>query len=254
MALFTDGPPSSIEQLTTLDSQLLTIASSEGIDVTRKLELAQEELALDLQALLQRAGRADGWMQAGSRQGLDHVVVTAALRLWHAYRTLEMTYSDAYNSQLNDRYQGKRDQFHAIARSYRERLLEAGVGIASLPVPRAAAVLLQASPGSLPDNVYYVTAAWVNGAGEEGASANPETIATSSSTFAAQLGQAPANIAGWNVYVGVDPYCMTLQNSLPLEAGAAWVQPVWIDTAGRKAGDGQAPSYVQALPRMMQRG
>ena len=254
MALFTDGPPSGIEHLAGLDSQLLSVASIEGIDVTRKLELAHEEIGLDLHALLKRMSPADRLMWAVVTPSLENVVVTTALKLWFAYRTLELVYSDAYNSQLNDRYMGKRDQFQQMAVAYRERLMEAGAGIAATPVPRAMTPVLAAAPGSLPDNIYYVTAAWVNRLNEEGASAIPTAITTSSSSFSTQIGRAPANAAGWNVYVGTDPDSMALQNSSPLEAGAAWVQPVWVSATGRKPGYGQAPSYVQALTRIVQRG
>jgi hypothetical protein len=254
MALFTDGPPSSIEQLAGLDSQLLSVASAEGIDVTRKLELAHEETGMDLHALLKKMSAAESLIWAVVKPQLENVVVTPALRLWHAYRTLDLVYSDAYNSQLNDRYMGKRDQFQQMAVSYRERLIEAGVGMASLPVPRSAMPVLAPAPGSLPDNTYYATAAWVNRMNEEGASATPAAIATTSSSFSAQIGPAPGNATGWNVYVGMDPDGMTLQNNLPLEVGAAWVQPVWIETTGRKPGCGQAPSYVQTLARILQRG
>ena len=44
MALFTDGAPSTIDELTAHDSQLLTVASVEGIDVTQKLTLASPGL------------------------------------------------------------------------------------------------------------------------------------------------------------------------------------------------------------------
>jgi len=64
MALFTDGPPSNIEFLTGLDSQLLSVASTEGIDVWRKLELAYEEIGLDLDAWLKRADFAERPMWA----------------------------------------------------------------------------------------------------------------------------------------------------------------------------------------------
>ena len=51
--LFTDGPPSNIQDLAAQDSQLLSVASVEGIDVTVKLALAHEELALDLRDMLE---------------------------------------------------------------------------------------------------------------------------------------------------------------------------------------------------------
>ena len=242
MSLFTDGTMSTIDDLAAHDAGLLDVASTEGIDVAKKLTLAQDDLELELTGLLPACDR------------LSNVVVTTALRLWHAYRSLELVYSDAYNSQLNDRYMGKRDQFRHMAVSHRERLMEAGAGMASIPVPRAMTAVLAAAPGSLPDNIYYATAAWVNRANEEGASAIPAAIATSSSSFSARLGPAPANATGWNVYVGMDPDSMALQNSSPLGIGAVWVQPVWISATGRKPGCGQVPSYVQALTRIVQRG
>ena len=52
MALFTDGPISCIEDLTAQDSQLLNVASVEGIDTTQKMAIAQEELAMDLIGVL----------------------------------------------------------------------------------------------------------------------------------------------------------------------------------------------------------
>ena len=254
MALFTDGPPSNIEQLAGLDSQLQNVASTERIDVARKLELAHEEIGVDLDRLLKRTSPADQLMWAAVNPSLENVVVTTPLKLWFAYRALELVYSDAFNSQLNDRYMGKRDQFRQMALSHRERLMEAGAGMASIPVRRAATPLLAAAPGSLPDNIYYATAAWVNRVNEEGASAIAAAIATSSSTFSTRIGPPPPNATGWNVYVGMDPNGMTMQNSSPLEVGAAWVQPVWISATGRKPGDGQAPSYSQALARSLQRG
>jgi hypothetical protein len=237
-----------------LDSQLTSVASTEAIDVRRKVDLAYEEVGLDLNALLKRADMAERPMWAVVQPKLNDVVVTTALKLWHAYRTLELVYADAYNSQLNDRYQGKSDQFHEMAVSYRERLIDAGAGMASIPVPRAMTPALAAAPGSLPDDIYYATATWVNRVKEEGASGSPAAIATSSSSFSAQVGPAPANAVGWNMYVGADPDWMTLQNSSPIELGLAWVQPVWISATGRKPGCGQAPNYVQALSRIIQRG
>src|SRR6202043_836746 len=69
---------------------------------------------------------------------LSRVVVTASLKLWHTYRTLEMVYSDAYSNQLNDRYGAKRDQFHQMAQWACNKLVEIGIGIVTKPVPQAA--------------------------------------------------------------------------------------------------------------------
>jgi hypothetical protein len=58
MALFTDGPVSTIDDLSAQDSQLADVALAENIDVTRKLSLAQDELTLELTTLLTRSSFA----------------------------------------------------------------------------------------------------------------------------------------------------------------------------------------------------
>ena len=71
--------------------------------------MAHDEIGVDLTALLARSAH-----QSNSAK-LANVIITPALKLWHVYRTLELVYGDAYNSQLNDRYAGRRDQFRAMA-------------------------------------------------------------------------------------------------------------------------------------------
>jgi len=259
MALFTDGFVSSMEDLAAQDSQLLDTASVEGIDVTQKLALAQGELALELKAVLTRLSYVDQLFWIAPQPNLGSVVVTPALKLWHTFRSLEMVYSDAYNSQLNDRYAGKRDQFHLSAKWAYEMLIQAGIGVASVPVPQAAIPTVTAaaapSPGiPLPDGTYYVTVAWVNAAGEDGASAVPATIATTGSSLLVQpIGSTPKTAAGWNVYVGAGPDSMALQNGSPVAIGQTWLQPAAL-AAGRLPGPGQRPSYLKPVPRMIQRG
>ncbi len=262
MALFTDGPASSMEDLTAQDSQLDDVASVEGIDVTQKMALAQDELALVLNALLTRLSSAEQLLRLTPDSNLGSVVVTPALKLWHTFRSLEMVYSDAYNSQLNDRYAGKRDQFHLSAKSAYDMLVAAGIGVASVPVPRAAIPTVTAAappaPGTpLPDGTYYVTVAWVNAGGEDGACAIPATVATTASSLLVQPagrgGAPPRNAAGWNVYVGTGPDSMALQNGSPIAIGQTWLQPATL-AAGRPPGAGQRPCYVKPVPRAIQRG
>src|SRR5260370_38697126 len=135
MALFTDGSVSSILDLTARDTQLLNVSVAEGIDVTQKLALAQDELALEIGTLLTRLTYVDQAFWLAPQPDLGSVVVTPALKLWHTLRSLELVYADAYNNQLNDRYAGKRDQFHAMADSAYEKLIQIGLGIPANPVP-----------------------------------------------------------------------------------------------------------------------
>jgi len=124
-----------MEDLTAQDTQLSNVASVEGIDVTQKLVLAQEELALEITTLLSGSRRAEQAFWLAAQPTIADVVVTPALKLWHTFRTLEMVYGDAYSSQLNDRYAAKRDQFHERANWAYERLLLLGIGIAWFPIP-----------------------------------------------------------------------------------------------------------------------
>ena len=258
MALFIDGPISATEDLTAQDSQLLTVASTEGIDLGSKLALAQEELSVELLALLSRAGSWDPFRGRApayiDHAGLDHVVVTPPLKMWHTFRTLETVYRDAYNNELNDRYAGKRDAFHDMTEWAREKLILLGIGMAWHPVPRAATPAVAPAQGSLAAGTYYVTMAWLNSAGEEGASAIPAVVTTTGGTVAVQPGAAPQGATGWNVYVGVSANSTTLQNTSLLAPGQSWTQPPMLTTAGRKAGSGQAPSYLWPAPRILQRG
>src|SRR5450432_360793 len=115
MALFTDGPASSIEDMTARDSQLLTVANVEGIDVTQKSALAQDEIALELSIMLSSLSYVNQPIWTTPQATIEGVVVTAALKMWHTLRALELVYRDAYNNELNDRYAGKRDQFREMA-------------------------------------------------------------------------------------------------------------------------------------------
>ncbi len=254
MALFFDGPISSLVDLIAQDSQLLNVATVEGIDVTGKIASAQEEIGLDLITLLNSLRFMDQPFWVGPHTSLKSVVVTTSLKLWHVYRSLEMVYSDAYSSQLNDRYGAKRDQFHAAAQRAREKLSQIGIGVTSNPVPQAATPQLTAIPGSLSDGIYYVTMAWVNSTGEEGASAVPAVIALEASTIQVQPAAPPLTAVSWNVYSGHAPEGMVLQNDSPIPTTEIWLQTGALAQTGQRPGSGQEPNYLKAIPRVLQRG
>lgn len=244
MALFTDGPAASMEDLTAQDSQLLNVANAEGIDVTVKLSLAQEAIGLELEELLQR----------GSSYRLTNVVVTPALRLWHTYRTLESVYRDAFHSQLNDRYAGKRDQFRELSKWAYGRLIQAGVGITLAPIPQAPSPTLRPGAGALAEGMYYVATAWVNASGDEGACSTVASIdAAAGSGFVVNARTAPAEAAGWNVYVGAAQDAMFRQNGLPVGVGEEW-SVTGIAETGVRPGRGQTATLAHGISRVLQRG
>jgi hypothetical protein len=243
-----------MEDLTAQDTQLPNVANVEGIDVTQKLFLAQEELALEITTLLDGSRSAMQAFRLAAQPGIENVVVAPALKLWHTFRTLEMVYRDAYPNQLNARYLTKGNQFQERARWAYEKLLLLGIGIVWSPVPRAAQPQVVSAAGSLPDGTYYVTMAWTNSKGEEGAPSVPTTIATTGNTLLVQPATPPPTAAGWNVYVGQDPASMTLQNGSPIAAAQTWLQPNPISSGGHAPGSGQLPNYTLPVPRTILRG
>jgi hypothetical protein len=254
MALFVDGSISGLDDLAAQDSQVLNIASEEGVDVTQKMALASGEIEVELNSTLQSLKLAAWPFSLILEPTIDNIVVTPPLQLWHTYRTLEMVYADAYSDQLNDRYAAKRDQFHNSAGWAREKLIQSGLGICLNPVPQPGTPLLSAVAGSLTDGTYYVTTTWVNGAGQEGASGIPDAITISGTTFEVQAAAPPGNVTGWNVYVGQTPGTMVIQNDEPIPTGQGWQQPAAVKNAGLTAGTGQAPDFFKPIPRVLQRG
>ena len=120
MALFTDGPLNSTADLQKYENGILGVASVEAIDLGAKIALAQDEIANQLlRFLMRRTPLRDGldvqWTLR-RRRDVSDVVVTDPLRRWHAQKALAMVYRDAYNNQLNDRYQGKWAEYEQLAK------------------------------------------------------------------------------------------------------------------------------------------
>jgi len=257
MGLFTDKPLSTIEELTEQDSQLTDVASTEGIDVTWKLVLAHYELRIELETLLKR------FQTFGTTGlGVGHVVDTPPLKLWHEFLTLKMVYSDAYFSQLNDRYKKRRDQYHSRGIWAYEKLIQTGIGMVTSPLPRPEPPNILPSQGSLPGGIYYVTMTWVNSAIEESAPAMTGSILITEEplgeldprSMAVAPPAAPATATGWNVFVGTSSEQLILQNPQPLAIGEVWLAPGELATQGQRPGTGQSPNFYRSLPRMFQRG
>ncbi len=248
MALFRDGSISTIEEMLGYESAILDVAKTEGIDLTTKLKLAEEELAVDLQAFLARQN---------DPRGLAQIVVTESLHKWHTFRALSVTYRDAYNRQLNDRYEGKWKEYERLAAWAAGALFEAGVGMVSVPVSRAAKPLLGTSPGSQGAAVYFVSITWTGVAGGEGAPSDLVAFTTPAGNAMTVTAQdRPENVLGWNVYAGHSGADLALQNDSPLRAGQTWLEPESGLRRGRAPGTGQEPeSYLrQSARRIFDRG
>ncbi len=242
MALFVDGGISSIEDLLGYDSAILDVAKVEGIDLTVKLQLAEEELGMELEALL--SGRSEA-------PELGQVVVTAPLEKWDTFRTLSVTYRDAYYRQLNDRYLGKWKEYERLSQWALDMLRDGGVGVVDDPLPRPAAPVLSTTGSTLGAATYFVQVTWVNAAGEESAPSAPAAIsAPSGMAPVASVANAPAGAIGWNVYAGYAAINTRLANEVPLGRTVFWTPPTTGLPEGREAGTGQTPTRFFRLARM----
>lgn len=255
MALFTDGAISTAWDLQEYDASVLSVASTEGIDVTGKVNLAQKDLANELILfLLRRATFRDYPPNIRRSRGLADVVVTDALRQWHIYKTLAMVYRDAYNNQLNDRYQGKWNEYEQLSKESSRTYFRLGVGVVADPIPRASVPTLETGAGGGAGGSYYAAASWVNSAGEEGSPSNYAEVSTSAGqSLTVTLSGCPPNVTGWNVYVGTSPSTVTRQNSSPLSTGGSWTVTGVIST-GAPLPAGQKPSWFIVDHSTIERG
>jgi hypothetical protein len=247
MALFTDGSISTIEELLGYESAILDVAKTEGIDLTKKLALAQEELSVELEALLAR--------QEDTRT-TGNVVVTEALHKWHTFRALGLVYRDAYNHQLNDRYLGKWHEYDSMAEWAHKALLDTGLGMATAPVPRAEQPELSTTVAAgAAAASYFVSITWVVAGAGEGAPSDVTALTTASGSVPLLNAiDPPAVGAAWNVYAGYSPTELTLQNNAPLPASQVWTGPAAGLRKGKPVGSGQQPDTFLRIRGVFNRG
>jgi hypothetical protein len=259
MALFTDGQLNAIIDLQNYETRILDVASAEGIDLAGKIALAQDEVANELlMFLLKRMPFPESqWLaQPAIRQkiGVSDVVATKPLRQWHAHKTLAFVYRDAYNNQLNDRYQGKWTEYEQLAKTSSQNYLRIGVGIVAGPIPRACTPVLSTIVGNALAATYYAAVTWVNQAGQEGSPSEVGQITTAAGQQVAVAAvKPPVNASGWNVYVGEAPNALALQNSTPVGIGSTWTMTGTL-SAGAHPGDGQQPNWYLVDHHAMERG
>jgi hypothetical protein len=254
MALFTDGVLNTLAELQAYDNRVLDVASAEGLDVTAKSALAQEQIGTKLLLFLRRnAKRGPGSLSPNMT--VDGIVNTAPLKRWHAYETLSLTYQDAYNNQLNDRYQGKWKQYIELSNAAADTLFSVGVGTVSIPTPKASAPDISIVPSSAAGRTYYACASWVNIRGEEGQSSDAVQVTTTNGAAAElSMAQAPKHVSAWNIYAGPAPELMTLQNTSPLSLNDIWTAPPTRFVAGRTPRTGQLPEHWITERRIIPRG
>lgn len=255
MALFTDGPLSNAADLQRCENAILSVATTESIDIGSKLVLAQQELANETSVFLsRRATSFNDLLGIPRRRGVDDVVVTEPLRAWHVYKTLALIYRDAYNNQLNDRYQGKWQEYERLAKVNGQAYFKIGVGLVSDPVRKAGAPTLSTVVGGGTGGAYYAAVTWVGVSGQEGAPSDISGLTTAEGQqLEVKVGDAPRGTVGWNVYVGTSPVMLNRQNGSPLAASNSWIMSAG-PTSGAPLPSGQKPAWFVVDDHGIQRG
>jgi hypothetical protein len=254
MALFVDGPACTIEDLTDQDSALLDVSLDNGINVTTKLRLAQEEVKTDLELWLLKPRPALPMPWAPALR-IEQVVITPPLKRWETMHTLALVYRDAYFSQLVDRYQAKLQEYTKLTRNAREDFVASGLALVSDPVPRAALPVLTSVLAPQSGGTFYASIAWVNAAGQEGAASAASSITIADGNLmVVSAANGPFNAAGFRVYAGSALNAMYLRNEVLLPIGVTYMYIPGQITQGTLPGFGQKPDFVRPLARTWPRG
>jgi hypothetical protein len=243
--LFTDGTILTMQDLREHDNFVLEIASTETIELSSKLALAQREVGYELASFLKNRE---------TPIALERVVVNDELKDLLALQTLAAVYGDAYNRHLNDRYLGRMKDFRQAAERSFHRFLQNGVGISATPVPRAERPSLSSvESGALEPGVYVVQIAWQHVSGTVGERSNPVTLDMSGGGILTTPSSPSVDVAGWHVFIGMADAQPLRQNPSTIASDASWTQAAGLrfDLPASNASD---PSfYVRQAAQMVRR-
>jgi hypothetical protein len=254
MAMLLDGPPSTIEDLTAWDADLLNVAVSEGIDLTTKLGLAASVISRAVETMLLSALPAYDVIRQRF-PSLKHIAVTPQLKIWHTYVALRLVYQDLYYSRLNDRYQAKMKLYGEEESQALDELRAIGLGIVFDPVPQAVAPTIGTIQTTDAGGAMYIAVALVNGKGEEGLMSVPiEADTQDGSAVTAAVTSMAENAVEWNVYAGLSPDALSRQNSQTLEPLSSVSLAPGRLTTGSKPKFGQQANRLYPVPRRILRG
>jgi hypothetical protein len=259
MALFTDPGIVTLGDLLQFETALVQVASSHAINVETKIQLATNAISDKLLLWLLRAGASDPQYLNRRLLGLSTVVVTPVLQRWICFESLSRFFAEAYNVQLNTRFQGKWTEYQALASEASDLVFMSGLGIVYNPLPRPAMPLVSIQDGNAPPLAVFIETAWIDSHGNESAVSpvNGVILSGASGVVVAMAEGAlnvPHSAAGWNVYASTDENDLTRQNSAPLSIGSTWQLPSTGFLDGPEPLSGQRPNFYIILPRITQRG
>lgn len=246
MALLVDGDINTVDDLKEWDSGILDTADGERIDLQAKLRRAQAEVEEEIERFL----------RGQERGALGQVVIDRGLRHWHALKTLEATYRDAYFNQLNDRYGEKWKHYLKLAAQQQARYFDAGVAIVLKPLRRPPGVEATFADGALEPATYRLAATAVDAFGRESAPSPVQVVSSPvPHSLNVRIPFLPEGATGWNLYAGWPEGPLALQNETPLGPTEAWVAGAGGLRSGRPPGDGQpADEVIRAGGSVLLRG
>jgi len=259
MALFTDAEIITLDDLLPFEASLVQVASAHGINVDQKIALATSAVSEKLLQLLLDTGVSDPQWFSRRVIGLSTVVVTSPLLQWLRLESLSRFFAEAYNVQLNTRFQAKWKQYQEESRSAADQTMQAGIGIVFKPLPKPEMPMVSVQQGVAPAESLFVQCSWIDSMGDESALSPVNGLLVNSlSSISVQMAEgalgAPPAAFGWNVYLGSSANQITCQNGNPLTIGSTWNLPASGIMNGASPGDGQSPDFIVPISRQIRRG
>lgn len=259
MSLFTDADVVTLNDLLPFESTLVQVASTHAINVETKINLAVNSIGEKLLLWILNVGASDPQFFTRRVIGLSTVVVTPSLQDWLCFESLSRFFSEAYNVQLNTRFQGKWTEYQNASKDAAELFFMSGVGIVYQPLPKPVMPIATVQSGSVNLGSLFIQTTWVDSQGNESALSPVNGLVLNGSvSVVVEMGQNsvpdPSGAAGWNIYASTISENLTRQNIERVPVGSTWQLPDSGLIAGQQPTNGQQPNVYFALSRQILRG
>lgn len=259
MALFTDPDVITLDDLLPFENSLVQVSSTHSIDVATKITLAVNAIGDKLMVWLLNVRASDPQWLDRRLLGLSTVVVTPTLQRWLCFDAISRFFAEAYNVQLNTRFQAKWTEYQQLASEAADMVFMSGLGFVYSPLPRPEMPFVSIAPGTLLPQALFMQTTWVDSLGNESA-ASPVNgvILQAPSAVWVSMGEGiitpPPAAIGWNLYASTSAESLARQNSTPLAINTSWQLPGASLLSGPKPGNGQTPCLYLLLSKQIQRG
>src|SRR5579863_6144723 len=167
MSLFTDPNVITLDDLLQFESSLVQISTTHAIDVETKITLAVNAISDKLMLWLLNSSASDPQFIQRQRLGLSTVFVTPTLYRWLCFDALSRFFAEAYNVQLNTRFQGKWTEYQQESQAASNMVFMSGIGIVYKPLARPGMPMLNITSGNALAESLFVQTTWVDAMGNE---------------------------------------------------------------------------------------